>query len=454
MKTCFSITLDEWKRITPFPQFSNFTNDLRHLKRWYTEGQDHLTSLPLPIERTDEHRRIARSYRDVLAETRSRFVARYGLDLYAEVTDGWTEFVRVEELIYRIADHYPGLAPTKKEIQEDMALELKHKHGHELSQGLILGELLAISEVGKHLMAAMRQPKVDSLHNLAKFQSSGEVEFGGIIKLVRKNNAAYLTLSNCKYLNAEDDEQNVAMESAVDLVLLDPNIEIGIIRGDLMEHEKYRGRRVFCSGINLTKLYRGKLSYMFYVSRELGLISKIFRGLLGDSPSLGEAPDRGCEKPWISVVDSHAIGGGCQLVLVSDYVIAESSAYFTLPARTEGFIPGLANLRLPRFMGQRLANQMIYQNYKVIADSEEGRKLADEVVDSSSMNDAIDRVIKGITQTGVQGMISNRKAFRHGAEPLNVFCNYMATFCRQQAICMHDETIIRNLEYFWINRSS
>ena len=57
------------------------------------------------------------------------------------------------------------------------------------------------------------------------------------------------------------------------------------------------------------------------------------------------------EKPWLAVVESFAIGGGCQLLCVMDRVIAEPGAYFNLPASKEGFIPGSANLRLPRLAG-------------------------------------------------------------------------------------------------------
>ena len=68
---------------------------------------------------------------------------------------------------------------------------------------------------------------------------------------------------------------------------------------------------------------------------------------------------RGIEKPWIAAVDAFAIGGHCQLLLAVDYVLAASDAFMTLPARKEGIIPGLANLRLPRFTGDRIARQAI-----------------------------------------------------------------------------------------------
>src|SRR5258707_7508921 len=61
------------------------------------------------------------------------------------------------------------------------------------------------------------------------------------------------------------------------------------------------------------------------------------------------------EKPWIAAVDSFAIGGACQWLLVMDRVIAEAGSYFVLPARKEGIIPGCAHLPLPRVVRQRAA---------------------------------------------------------------------------------------------------
>jgi thioesterase DpgC len=40
-----------------------------------------------------------------------------------------------------------------------------------------------------------------------------------------------------------------------------------------------------------------------------------------------------------------------------DYVVASSDARLTLPAHKEGIVPGMANLRLPRYTGLRIARQ-------------------------------------------------------------------------------------------------
>ena len=94
------------------------------------------------------------------------------------------------------------------------------------------------------------------------------------------------------------------------------------------------------------------------------------------------------EKLWISAVETFAIGGGCQILLATDFNIAGRDAYLTLPARKEGIIPAMANLRLARFVGDRIARQAIMYERRIDCDSEVGRMICDEVIDPAEMDAA------------------------------------------------------------------
>ena len=54
------------------------------------------------------------------------------------------------------------------------------------------------------------------------------------------------------------------------------------------------------------------------------------RGVARENASPLDITGSAIEKPWIGVVETLAIGGGCQLLLVMDYVLAQSSAYLSL----------------------------------------------------------------------------------------------------------------------------
>ena len=111
-----------------------------------------------------------------------------------------------------------------------------------------------------------------------------------------------------------------------------------------------------------------------------------------------------------------------------DYVVAGSDAYMTLPARKEGIIPGAANLRLPRFVGARIARQAILVGRRLDCDTPEGRMICDEVVPPGEVDAAVARAVEDVTGSGVVSAAGNRRAFRVGEEPLDTFRRYMAVY--------------------------
>src|SRR5262249_40267286 len=121
----------------------------------------------------------------------------------------------------------------------------------------------------------------------------------------------------------------------------------------------------------------------------------------------------------------------------------------TLPARKEGIIPGAANMRLPRFVGDRLTRQAIQYERRIECDSPEGRLICDEIVPSGQMDTALDKVIAGLTSSGVVSAASNRRAIRIAQEPLDMFRAYFAVYAREQAYCHFSPALISNLERYW-----
>jgi thioesterase DpgC len=155
------------------------------------------------------------------------------------------------------------------------------------------------------------------------------------------------------------------------------------------------------------------------------------------------------EKPWIAALEGFAIGGHCQLLLTMDYVLAAHDAFMTLPARKEGIIPGLANLRLPRFTGDRIARQAIQYERKFLCDSAEGRLICDEVVPAGDIDAAVTRIADQLTSAGAVSATANRRAFRIAQEPLDLFRSYCSAYARDQANCYFSPALIANLERNW-----
>src|SRR5258708_1671546 len=213
---------------------------------------------------------------------------------------------------------------------------------------------------------------------------------------------------------------------AADVCILDPQSQVAVLRGDVVPDGKYAGQRVYNAGINLTHLYYGKIPFLWFLVRDLGFVNKMLRGLAKPEVSPDEVSGESIEKLWISAVETFAIGGGCQILLATDFNIAERGAYLTLPARKEGIIPAMANLRLARFVGDRIARQAIMYERRIECDSDVGRMICDEVVAPGAMDETIAHVIDRLTGSGVGGPIGNRRALRFAAEPLDPFPRHAA----------------------------
>jgi thioesterase DpgC len=292
-------------------------------------------------------------------------------------------------------------------------------------------------------------PRPEAQALLPQFARDGMIELAGA-SVERQGKAAVVTLTNPRFLNAEDQTTLDGTEICVDLALLDPAIEVAVLRGAVVEHPKYRGRRVFGAGINLTHLYHGRIPFIWYLQRDLGYVNKLYRGLAraGDAPP-DEFGGETVEKPWIAAVETFAIGGHCQILLAVDYVIAERDAFLTLPARKEGIIPGAANMRLPRFTGDRIARQAIQYERRLACDSPEGRLVCDEIVEPGGMDEGLAQVVAGLTSSGVVSAAGNRRAIRITQEPLDMFRAYFAVYAREQAYCHFSPALIANLERHW-----
>jgi (3,5-dihydroxyphenyl)acetyl-CoA 1,2-dioxygenase len=359
--------------------------------------------------------------------------------LYDELTDRCTRPVRLDDLLYDAAERVPGLVPTRAEIDQERTRKLADKQGLELAQGLLLAEILQVPRIGRHLVESMLYPTRLALDRLDELQQTGTVDLGHA-RVTRRGRAGVLELCNPRHLNAEDGTTLAETEAAVDLVLLDPEIEVGVFRGGVVDHPRYAGERPFGAGINLTHLYHGRIDFLFYVVRDMGYVNKLYRGLAGPHAT---------EKLWIAGVEKFAIGGACQLTHVMDHVIAVRGVRLYLPARKEGIIPGASNLRLPRFVGDRAARQAILSGREWTAGDPDADLICDEVVEQSEIEDAIDNRIEALTSSGLVNASANRAAMRVGAEPLDLFREYMATYSREQAYCHLSPALVRNLEEHW-----
>src|SRR5712692_7234477 len=89
-----------------------------------------------------------------------------------------------------------------------------------------------------------------------------------------------------------------------------------------------------------------------------------------------------CPVPVIAAVEGFAMGGGCELAVLCDFVVASETAVFAVPEVTRGIFPGIGGTQLlPRIIGAPAAREMIFTGRRVDAQEAKALGLVNHLVD-------------------------------------------------------------------------
>ncbi len=429
-----------------FPEISGkFTNDKEKFISFWKEVKKEKKILNQKKLLSKENIKDINEY---LSITKKYFLNTYANVIYQELTNQLSLNIRVENLCYKANEIVPYLLPSREDIDAENKLFLKDKEGLEKEQGIFLSAILKNRTEGTHLCKSMLLPTELALNSIEEFNIKGRIIFDGAV-VEKLEDFNLITLDNPEYLNAEDNRTLIPLEAAMDLALLCNKNNICLLRGARVTHSKYSNKRIFGAGINLTHLYEGKIPYLWYITRDMGAVNKVLRGLAFKHLDLENPLFPSKNKIWFACLETFAIGGACQYLLVMDHILAEKNSYMTLPARKEGIIPGAANLRLWRFVGNRVARQAIQHGLRIKADSPNGIMICDQLEDETTIYSKTKKSISDFKNSGVVGASFNKRALNLGEESIDDFRKYMAIYCHDQAYCHFSKELIKNLEKYW-----
>ena len=86
-------------------------------------------------------------------------------------------------------------------------------------------------------------------------------------------------------------------------------------------------------------------------------------------------------KPVIAVVEGYCLGGGFELAMLSDFIVAGEGASFGLPEGRHGLIPGAGGTQnLPRLIGAPLAKELVWTGRRIPASEAKEYRIVNHVV--------------------------------------------------------------------------
>ena len=181
-----------------------------------------------------------------------------------------------------------------------------------------------------------------------------------------KGAVGIITLNRPKMLNALSFGVFREITAAVDDLEADDGIGCILITGS---------EKAFAAGADIKEMQPKGFIDMF---------SSDFAAIGGDRIAR-------CRKPTIAAVSGYALGGGCELAMMCDIIIASDTAKFGQPEITLGTIPGAGGTqRLPRFVGKSKAMDLVLTGRMMDAAEAERCGLVSRVVPLADlMNDAI-----------------------------------------------------------------
>jgi enoyl-CoA hydratase len=188
------------------------------------------------------------------------------------------------------------------------------------------------------------------------------MDYQNIIAETKDGGVALITLNRPDALNALNDALITELGHAIDGFEADDAIGCIVITGS---------EKAFAAGADIKEM-QAKTYMEAYKSNFISTWERVAK----------------CRKPVIAAVNGFALGGGCELAMMCDFILAGDGAKFGQPEVKLGILPGAGgSQRLTRFVGKSKAMEMCLTGRMMDADEAERSGLASRVVPAAELLD-------------------------------------------------------------------
>ncbi len=186
------------------------------------------------------------------------------------------------------------------------------------------------------------------------------------VLLEKKDGIGIITLNEPEKMNGLSEELVGDLLANVDAVEKDDTLRIMIITGQ---------GKIFSAGGDISIFNRGLAGGYKYLDFVLNAFAKLEK----------------TRKPVIAAVNGYALGGGTELTLASDIVIASEKAVFGLPEVGIGIMPGYAVIRLHEIVGRTRAKELIMSGRQFDVKEAEKIGIVNQIVPNDQLMDEAEK---------------------------------------------------------------
>lgn len=212
------------------------------------------------------------------------------------------------------------------------------------------------------------------------------------ILISRNGRVGFITLNRPAQLNALNDELMDALGR--ELKVFDSDSEIGaiVITGN---------EKAFAAGADIAVM----ADWTYMDVYQSGFISRNWETI------------REIRKPVIAAVSGYAMGGGCELALACDIIIASESAQFALPEIKLAMLPGAGGTqRLPRAIGKAKAMDMCLSARTLSAQEADRYGLISRVVPDSQLQELAIKLASQIANYSLPALMAIKESVNRAHE--------------------------------------
>ncbi len=213
-----------------------------------------------------------------------------------------------------------------------------------------------------------------------------------------RRGALEITLDRPEVLNAINEQMAAEVIDAMAAAEMDRRVLAVILQGN---------ERAFCAGADLAG-FRDRPQDKF----------DNYRARFRDRQQRQLFPFVGnYTKPVISAVEGFCLGGGFELAMFGDLIVAGDGAQFGLPEARHSLIPGAGGTQnLPRLIGAPLAKELMWTARRITAEEAWGLRIVNHVVEKGSALDKAREIVADMSANGPLAVMMIKQAVDRGLD--------------------------------------